>query len=377
MEREWWGLPGPALFSSRVAADLREGKNVVVYMPTYSPPGFLDSVRDSLDDIGLDNVYSISLEESDKENPLDYLYERFALNSKGRRSLTSIVENPDFRGKMIWVEGICAKLWPAWRQFLEDYSHASRSCSILERTVFCVLIAGEFASHCPAADVCLANHAWRGHVDFLDMILFSSSLLRTLEIPPVLRQLAIQTLARIALWDPGVARRLVGEGLSAILNPAEVLKEIGTERGWHLLQQVTGDGWEKGITTYFEGKEVAHSAFLALQPSDREIRRRLWSAQVAVIYPYIEEERILILDRIGHMLPKSFETRYGDVVLDRYDLELSHILHLVKSRNTPIGRSLLRKIEVLKNVRDALSHQRVLDPHEVLSREFLDVDDDG
>ena len=49
MEREWWGLPGPALFSSRVAADLREGKNVVVYMPTYSPPGFLDSVRDSLD----------------------------------------------------------------------------------------------------------------------------------------------------------------------------------------------------------------------------------------------------------------------------------------------------------------------------------------
>ena len=46
MYRSWWQLPGPNAFISMITEDLRDGLNVLFYLPKHAPSGVSKAIRD-------------------------------------------------------------------------------------------------------------------------------------------------------------------------------------------------------------------------------------------------------------------------------------------------------------------------------------------
>ena len=76
------------------------------------------------------------------------------------------------------------------------------------------------------------------------------------------------------------------------------LRTIAIERGWKP-DAPAELRWELGIEDSIGGRRRPHSAFVALCGDGTEIDRRLWRAQLRVLFPAIEEVRLALLPRVA------------------------------------------------------------------------------
>jgi hypothetical protein len=182
------------------------------------------------------------------------------------------------------------------------------------------------------------------------MSLFVSQLLRSKRIGPLDRRLRVGLCTEIAGTDPELAVRLADLDLAALLEPHNLLRSVGLERGWMDAKEPT---WEIGALDELESELVPHSAFLALHNERSEILRRIWRAQVAVVFPFIEEQRTRLIPRMAPLISVPFTSRFGEV-RSLYDLEVSHLHHF--ARRFKMDNDTLRLLEILKRMRDRLAH---------------------
>jgi hypothetical protein len=268
------------------------------------------------------------------------------------------------------VEDLSAKSWPAWRVFLQEYAHDCRSRPLLERLTLVAPLAGAAGCRPPDEDVALAVRHWAGVVEPLDQLLFVYHLLRLRPMPRLQRDVFAAVIAGLALWDPAVSRTLVELPFAEVLAPAEVLAALARERGWAVLPGEATIGWQEGMVDQFAGAERTHSSALAELDRARgadELQRRIWSAQVGVLLPYVEGRRRELLEGLGGQLTGPFHFDSGLVVSDIRDLEIGQIEYQL----TASGRRVPRVVRLLKEIRNRLAHLEVvgadlLDPSELL-----------
>jgi hypothetical protein len=167
------------------------------------------------------------------------------------------------------------------------------------------------------------------------------------------RHLAVSVIAGIALWDPHVTEQLVVEPLHVILDPWRILRDIAQERSWE-----GSLSWAIGNSAKFGDTELTHSA--ALGAESTELSRRIWSAEVGVILPRIEELRQKFLTRYSTRFRMPYKTRFGQVIDDVRDLEIGHICDQLQT----IGASSEERfaVERLTKMRNCLAHLEPLDP---------------
>lgn len=363
MHSLFWQLGGPARFVERVADEIREGRNVVVCLPEHAPHGLAGAVREVMGDGCGCPWHVMSLDGELGSYPAQWLASRVVPNIPTTTVLNAcaLANDDGFAGRVIWLRNVGMKDWPAWQDFLVEYSHACRARSLMERTILCVAVVGRAATCPPAEDVCLACHMWRGVVDSLDMILYCSNLLRDRNLPIVRKRVLIAVVAGLALWDPAVAEELASAEIDAILEPRPILNDIGCRRGWSPEVTLDGkEGWCLGLTDTIDGEEKLHSAAISLRDSSDEIRRRIWSAEVGVLFPYVEEQRQAILRRLGGLLRVPFETRFGEIITDWRDLEIGHIESQIVTNGISVGRETRRMLRQLREIRNCLAHQEVV-----------------
>jgi len=283
----------------------------------------------------------------------------------------TLSKEESFAGKIIWLDNLTPSTWSAWKEFITDYEPVCRSRSLLDRTLFCVPLIGELALDPPKEDVCLAHHYWRDAVDRLDMLLFTSSIFQEKRMPDLQKRVAISIIANIALWDPAVGERLVHEDLEKILSPVPILQEVARERGWYP-EDTNSDSWSwhRGMKDRIDGEEKIHSAVLAFNDVDSEIERRIWSAEIGVVLPFIEERRQEILGRLAGLLKVPFKTRFGEVISDLRDLEIGHIESQVIHNGVAVNPKIRRLIHRLREIRNCLSHLEPLSPELLLCEEI-------
>jgi hypothetical protein len=136
--------------------------------------------------------------------------------------------------------------------------------------------------------------------------------------------------------------------------------------------QVAVDGEAQVIVSHagsadrVDGQEVMHSAFLASNGGTSAVHRRVWTGQVGVLLPFVEERRQDLLGLLAGVLQVPYRTRFG-VVEDPRDLEIGHIesqLHAV----TFSGRNdLLDLARKLREIRNCLSHQEPVAAQQLLA----------
>lgn len=369
MSQLWWQMPGPRRFSEEIAERLGDGKNVVVGMPKSAPEGLGQALERLSARVIRREWHALRVKPGSRTAPARLLFAKFAPEAAGSilHTAANLARESAFAGKIIWIEGLEPENWPAWRQFLTDYEHACRSVSEYRRTVFCVVAGGSTADDPPPANIGLDIVCYRGVADQLDALLYAASNMPSGGPGGLKRRVAIAAIAQLAQWDPAVSDRLVRYPLRRIVSPQDILADLARERGWSPDMTM---GWSAGAVDVFEGQQRRHAALIACSGDCRELEQRVWSAQVGVLFPAIEQRRHELIQELTPYLTVPFQTR-GAVIESLFGLELSHIewqlvAHQRDGRQDPQLRRALPVVRELKAMRNALAHMQVLSEEHIL-----------
>ena len=354
----WWSLPGPSSFVRSIVGDLRQGINVVIALPRWGPPaGLGTAVRQELGDDDLLHCWrSLDLKQEDLQDPLDILPGRFVpdIDQYSLCDGSDLACSKKFDGTLVWVSGAQGQSLKAWKTLLEKYADAVRSRPVEQRGLFCLLVEGVNPSVLPRKDIALSVRCWQGMVSELDMLAWLHHLVgRKLIENATKRRLLIRLALEIVGYDPLIAVKAADKlDLENLGNPREWLLDVAANRGWQAGMVPT---WEEGACDEMEGKNRVHAAFLSLaQDAQKHIDFLLWRAQVGVLFPLLEEARREYLQKYESQLRVPHDTGQGSVIHDKEDLELGHIHYQLYGR---IDRQELRRLQLLRDMRNALAHK--------------------
>lgn len=368
MSKKLWRLPGPQRWIGQISADLRAGRNVVIALPAHSASGLLEAVRaqESSDDDYLVWRRLHIGQHSVGHNPIDYLYEVFApeVDSAALRSIEALCDLDGFKEHCIWLEDIPDEAWPAWSDFLLAYADTCAKIPEFERTLFCVALHGAQALHAPSATDYLRHHIFYNVMRELDTHFFISERLLETAYSILEERIIRAIIVNLALWDLDLAQRLIALPMATLLRPQEALTAFAVERDWE--PEMHQPAWHLGSKMQIAGVVRVHSAVLTGKAGQQEIMRRIWRAQASVLLPFIEEQRQSIIDALHQHLTVPFETEYGQVINNLYDLEIGHIYAQIRN-NYRLPQDLREKVDLLRDMRNSLSHLKII-PAELLHR---------
>jgi hypothetical protein len=194
-------------------------------------------------------------------------------------------------------------------------------------------------------------------MDGLNIRLHAADLLGASNIQiPWQRQLAVATLAELALWDPEVVATGASLSLAEILEPAPWLTQLAAARGWSPSDdpQSVASQW-RSLRQPFEGRTRTHAAWLALAGRSEALSQRLWTAQVAALFPFLERHRRGFIHCYRKIFKLPWSTKLGRI--DHVeDLELNHIADQFWSQGSSGLRDVARFVGWLRDIRNELAH---------------------
>ena len=348
---------------------------MIVWLPEHSPSGLAQAVRTALGDSSEATWHRIEAPPA-SHSPVEFLFSTFVTCAEPHnlRSANTLVQQAAFSEKIIWLENLTDNNWPNWKAFLESYQHVCHARSILERTLFCIPLVGDVGTDLPKDDVCLSKHIWKDCIDQFDMLLFLSRIFRDQNMPRIRKRIAISIAVELAQWDPSLGEVLSNESLESILTPEPVLHDFAASRGWteDFCQKAS---FSNGMLNRCDGEQRLHSAAVVVRGDQAEIERRIWSGQVGIVFPFVEEKRRQIIQTLQGVLKVPYTTRFGERIVDVRELEIGHIESQL-SCNAPMRGSLLfRQVQKLREARNSLSHLETLSVEFLLSDAFVSLDE--
>jgi len=367
-----WRLPGPAAFVDEIVDDVRQGVSVVLCLPEYAAPGLREAVGEKVRAREICKQATVDQAAMEAGIPPPQVLRQAihgpsAEKGDGARELAT---DRSLRDWLIWVEGVGQSQWPAWKRFLEEFEAASRAASDCNGLRVVVVARGSLANSPPRAEVRLAVRKWQGVVEPLDMLLLVYWLMRDADASPLRRRLQISLIAELAGTDPLLAETLCRCDLPALINPLDALRGFAQRRSWGApLPTDRSELWAGGMADMIHGRQFRHSAALAVsQGHDHdELDRRIWRAQIQVLFPFVEEQRASLVKDLttADCLRLPWVTPFGRIE-DPLDLEINHLCRMVShvKRVPPAKRELIR---VLVEVRNSLAHLEKV-PEELLLR---------
>lgn len=351
-----WGLPGPHRFVENVADDLRGGSSVVLRFGGNRPAGLAVHLEQLAD-------WSVSwmrLDANSQASPFATLRRAAAPEARATDLATPqrLVADDRFRNRVFWIADLTPENWPSWRRFLLDFAHASRNAEAAARPpVFLLPLCGGGFDVSGLAEPAISCRTFRDVVDRDDLFIMALQSRQARRRPRrVIRSLLAHSVAQVAQWDHVLAEVLLDGGPEAAMQPQATLAHYAENRGW---TAETPESWENGSVGGPPERPVVHSALLMVQGRERELNRRIWAAQAAVLMPLLEERRLELVERHrDHMTELPLETDFG-LVETPDDMELGALV-LYFSRYGQNGRRVLGPAHRLKKLRNELAHFRPL-----------------
>jgi hypothetical protein len=361
----FWELPGPLAFLDCIEDDLRQGKGLAILVPRLEPPNLLSALRERLNRSGW--LYSDIL-SSDHRAPIDLIYEGLDLAdpADGRRTLGTLLEVLPV-GQVVIIDGLSTENLERWRQWVREYELSIRNISPIDRPLLILYGSAIDDKEFTTGTVAFTTRRWVGVLRYSDMFLYASVQVgRRLGTPPE-AQLLAATIAKLAMWDVGLADRLLELEPDDLFQPTEILRKIASDYGWTSGMRPS---WHSGTVDSFDGQDQTHSILLALGDPTQELKMRVWSSQASVILPVVELQRRAIVRRIRHRLRLPIEVD-GVRISDPYDLEIGVLTHA--ARKSTIDQRIVDQLVRLRDIRNALAHLEVISADQALDDGLLVV----
>lgn len=357
-----WSLPGPGHFLDQAMAVMREGSNVVSPMPLHGMPGLARAFEQRLHADGWD-CHPIC---DDGGAPVEQIFAALGLDDGGSVRRTALLLRQRMRpGQIVLVYGVRLSSWGAWKIFLDEYELACRGVGTTERPLVVLLTEGVALKEMPERGAALRVLEGDNVIGEIDVLLFTTSLLRNAVRADYKMKLMARMICRLALWDLEVARFLTERRPDDLLDPMRVLADAILELG---MPDGLSRTWESGGIQRFDNVECVHP-FVVVREGDvhRELTMRLWAAQAAEVLPALELQRRSLVRRMRGLVSMPVEidgTRYDD--LD--DMEIGPLSHVANTRQ--LAGAIRVKANKLKRLRNSLAHLEALGATDIFDEDL-------
>ena len=367
MNADPWDLPGPAAFMDDVLGAIREGANLILQFPEHRLSGFREAARGSIRAVG-----ELSFRNAEAPGvaggPLGVVAQALGWDGSEAfvQSANALAKSKRLAGSLCWVTGVSSADWPLWRDFLRQFAFASREHTAGSCGQFCIDLIGAMPVEAFANDPMLRCVPWRDRMSRIDGMLHLGKLWSRKGRPQPERDLRVAIATELAGYDLEFAERLADSPLTILLTPHEMLRQEAARRGW--TGRMKANAWLSGRSDRWEGRSFEHPASLAADAERDEIDRRIWRAELGVIFPVLEERRIDIVRKMKHFL-RPMHTEYGYV--DRIeDLEIGSILHQIRTSRQ--GKEWEARLAHMNELRRALAHLEPVNAENLVGAGLID-----
>lgn len=357
---KWQALPGPASFLDTVVQLLRDGISVVVAAPIRGIPEIGSGFRDLLD---TQRWHVQQHVVTTQQNPLMWVTEQMYIepDSWMRWNVESLCQQMD-GGSVMVIEGVDATNWEAWRIFLKEFEVASRQRPSDDRPLLLLVVRGVAQKSLCLSGAALEVKHWIGVLGEYDTLIYVDQLLRRSRKPPKHHKLMVRQISALALWDLDLAGYLAAQPERILFEVKTVLK--AAREALDVNAVLKDEAWEAGGSEKVDGAEMTHP-FVLVERGDpeRELSRRLWTAQAAELLPMIEVRRRELLKGLERQLFCPFDLD-GVPVRSLDELEIGRLA--LATQRQGLRGDLRTRAEWLAGCRNKLAHLTALDSGDAL-----------
>lgn len=354
-DRFWWSLPRPAAFIDQAHDLLIDTGCLAVVMPEHMPPGIIRAFMDKALREEIVDITRLDVSASGSGHiPALAIAEH--LLPPGRIPLAvsakTLLANPAFEDRAVLVENIRPEHWPAWEIFLSLFARERRDVSMDNPLAIAI-------PYPAMADLAIPGFSfvrWHGIVTRLDMALYVSHLRATQPSGPLRDDLLERTIVDLAGYDRLLAEHLSAQNPDTLLNPIPFLKELAATREW----TDKSLSWENGTVDEWDGRPFVHTLILAAANDFRAIETRIWRAQAATLFPWLDDLRADLIGIWRDRLVVSPDDWRATMTRDIDDLEISAIIPQVRNfPDAPAG--IVDFLDTLRLMRNNIGHRRPAD----------------
>lgn len=326
----WWQeITGPKTFVSNVTERLLEA-SVIVKVPDDLPwrhemrQEIQSELREQYDYAEI-SIIPIDAEEDVEENTeIDaFILERFALGDVARqyrkksgKSITQyIVQKNVLQNDVLWVKGITEKMIKPWMDFLLAFNAC---CPKNGRIVLEIRDSIQYVKQNTIEEIDYSSYISDNNLQLFNSILLD----RMPTISEVWKRYLSALAACLCETDAEIAEYFLNEYAQQTADPIRVLEAIAQDPDYS--RRGAADG-------------SSHILSLVRHKCTSQIERRIWKAQLQVLFPVVEAERINLIERIKHDLTAMISVReirqYGESIVNPYDFEWGTLFYAMKLTN--------------------------------------------
>ena len=325
----WWNnITGPHVVVTKVTNALLENRSVLLNVP--ADLSWRQSMRSSINSAFREKLFSseivIELIDDADDNPEHmapgrFILSRFAtsVDRKGyrERSRTTIQEyitaKNILRNRVVWVKGVSGKNAETWIDFIRGFSKRS-----LETGLFVLEVQGKFRQN-DAGPMELINYS--EHVSTYDVQLFNGFVLDEKdEYSDQWKNYIAAVSSALCGTDAEISAELIETCRFKTDNVIDSLKGIA----------------ESPVYARRGEENPEHVLWNCRNNKISELEYRIWQAQVQILFPIIEIERVKIIrelrEIIQEILDQNCITQYNEPLTDAADTELGSLCYLMSRR---------------------------------------------
>lgn len=375
--RLWWDeITGPASLVREIANNLQNANSVLLYVPDDLP--WRKQMRSSVERV---------LRESDPDLLVDYVDCKtdYVLDAKGDINISEFLLNryayPDIKSgyrvssrisiqkyilekkvlqnRIIWVKGMTRQHIQSWLVFCKDYKSKSRYDGL-----FVIESYGELLTH--SAVSCMKTLFYRDFVTYYDALLFNNMLLSSTHQSLEWMQYISTVASLLCKRDVELSESLIERSDFTKVSPIESLQSIAED-------------------SYYENRfeaehlDTQHPFALIRAGKSDEMQHMVWQAQLQVMFPLVESERITFIEKYYTNIKEAlaaeyfdynkyanfYITQFGERVDDPYDVDIGTIYrmnHLRKASDISLYMLFLpneddrQRLELLHDMRNSIAH---------------------
>lgn len=364
----WWNnITGAHLFISKIVEALTENNTVIIDIPVDLP--WRHQMRSSAEDefrklSGIsDTIIEVIDATDDVPNnvaPGSFLLDHFAPNKevrngyreRSKRSIQEyILENTVLKNRIIWVKGMLNSQVADWLSFCRNYNSENE-----ENGLFVLEIQGGIHKH----ESNMHSIRLLDYISNYDVQLFSSFIVEDKSSLSNAWKRYLSTAAAIICdIDAEIASQLLEIIKPKKQSPLDIIAEIAL--------------WDEYSIRGKDDKS-SHIFMHCRNSNNKELEHRLWKAQVQVLFPLIEMERIKIIESYYHELQSTIEQKhieqFGEKITKPIQLELGTLCFIINRYSCIRDKEAQERISFLHKCRNHIAHAHCCSTSEVC--ELLD-----
>lgn len=358
----WWkNITGPQTFVRQVTDALGEERLPVLRIPADLPwrHDMRNTILEQLHEMLPDRKFYCRIIDAADECPDsdigDFLLKAFSDEDiacsyrprSGKSIQQYLIEHAVLANRLLWIKGLSPEQELQWIEFCRGFSSHGPSSGMF-------IIESRSSGVTPLfTDVEVIE--FERVVSRYDVLLFNNILLAESEMPlsKLWKSYVATAAACLCDYDAELSSSFIEDGHWKERDPREILRHMSDWPEFSL--RGSGDG-------------ASHILALLRHGDDVELMRRLWTAQIQMLFPLIELQRGWLIDKLSGKLRVILQDmifeQFGQRVRDPKELELGSLVWLLSQKDI-YGERLLyvpdewmrEAIYNLRECRNTLAHR--------------------